>query len=618
MTEIATILWWWLPTKAIAEALAGRLPNPAQRWPIALAAWVGATGAFGTAALTLGVSLRGIRFAAVVVLLSAAAFVYWRRRQTHKGAPNFERLSEKTAPFAPQVFSLVTLVALLLISGTLAWSVLGASAGSSEFFAYSTSARSAVLEGGATQNLYNGALHSILGERIVAFPVAVQYITAAITGTWSLWPAKLPYVLIWFAALTLALSRLREAKLPLAASVLLLLLILLIPSLVTLVGRGSDLAWIAGCALAASSGWLSPRRSGVSLAFSAIAFLWNPWLGWPLALVSAAFAIAVSANPKWRDRVIYLLLGSAFVLVMLVLQSETFLPQAIGLWFRPALQTPLWGQHPLWQAVAIAGCAAAIAVVLLSFGRSRSSLALKWYVGFALLTIIASLRTMQEILGATDSALDLALVLFTPALLMVSLSAVGQHVFALSDYQPGTQAVREAIGEDAGVTAPQTAADLVAQPALDHQQMRDKLILAYEQFGLGNLSGSAATASEVLQYDANHPDAHHLLALVALQENRPGDALRAVHRAIDVYPEHALFFLTVAEIYGKQERWAEQADALSTASKLDPSDISTKTKLVIAKRKALVAQAQAQAKLAESGSGEGGYEIQVATPPKRL
>jgi tetratricopeptide (TPR) repeat protein len=613
MIEITTILWWWLPTAAIAGAMTGRLPNAAQRWPIALAAWIAASGAFGTAALTIGLPLRGVRTAAVFVLFVSAAFLFWQRRNARSAEPNFEKFAEKSAPFAPQVFTLFALAGLLLVAGTLTWSVLGASAGSSEFFAYSASARSAVLEGGVTQNLHNGALHSFIAERIVAFPVAVQYTTAAIAGTWALWPAKLPYVLIWVAALTLALARLREVRLPLGASVFVVLLVLLIPSLLSLVGRGSDFAWIAACAFAASSAWLSPRRSGVALAFSALAFLWNPWLGWPLALVSAAFTIALSAPARWRDRIVHISLGISFVLMMLVLQAETFLPATMNLWFRPAAQTPLWGHHGLWQAAAVVGCAGVVFIVLLSFVRNRSGMASNWYAGFAMLMIIGSLRIMPAALGATDSGYDLALALVAPALLMISFSAVTQRVYALSDYRPGVQPSLDA-ASDAG---PPSTINGILQPLLDHQQMRDKLLLAYEQFGLGNLSDAAAMATEVLASDENHPDAHHLLALIALQEDRTGDALRAVQRAIDVFPEHALFFLTVADIYGKQERWAEQSEALSTASRLDPSDISIKTKLVISKRKSLMAQAQAQAKQAESGTENSGYEIQIAAPPKR-
>jgi tetratricopeptide (TPR) repeat protein len=456
--------------------------------------------------------------------------------------------------------------------------------------------------------VYNGALHSFAAPNIVAFPVAVQYVSAAISGVWALWAAKLPYVLIWVAGLTLALGRLREARVPLAGAAFVLLLVLLLPSLVTLTGRGSDFAWIAGCALAAASAWLSPARASVALLFSALAFVWNPWLGWPLALTSAVFAIAAAATSAWRNRIAQIFLSATFIFMMIVLQSETFLPSALGAWVRPIAQIPLWSQHGLWQAGAVAACALVVFAGLILFGRSRSSLALQWYCGFALLSIVASLRMMPAALGATDGAFDLALIFYAPALVIVSLSAVGQHIYALSDYRSAALAP-EAVAVPM-IDAP--AAPL--QPLLDHEQMREQLGRAYTQFGQGDFEGAAVQAKEVLASDENHPDAHHLLALIALQENRPGDALRAVQRAIDVYPEHALFFLTVADIYGTQERWAEQADALATASKLEPSDISIKTKLVLAKRKALVAQAQAQSKLADKALSDGTYEIQIAAP----
>jgi tetratricopeptide (TPR) repeat protein len=620
MTEIATVLWWWLPTAAISCLLMNRVSNGAQRWPIALALWLAATGVLGTMALSFGLPLNAVRAGAFAILLVSAVILYHQRKKSSNSLENFEQLVQENAPFAPQVFMFLAIAALLLIGGTLAWNVLNASAGSAEFFAYSASARSAVIEGGASANLHNGALHSFAAQGVVAFPVAVQYVSAAISGVWALWAAKLPYALIWAAGLTLALGRLREARVPLVGSVSILLLVLLLPSLVTLTGRGSDFAWIAGCALAAASAWLTPQRNSVALLFSALAFAWNPWLGWPLALTSAVFAIAGSVRAPLSGWILRIFVGAAFIFMMLVLQGETFLPTAMRAWFRPTLETPLWGQHGLWQAGAVVACALAILAGLTIFARSRSSVALKWYFGFALLSVIASLKMMPSALGATDGALDLALTLFAPALVMVSLSSVGQHIYALSGYQGIANVTLKSATEITPDAQPQTEGivDATPEPLLDHQQMRDQLLKAYERFGQGELAGASDLAKEVLASDENHPDAHHLLALIALQENRPGDALRAVQRAIDVFPEHPLFFLTVADIYGTQERWAEQADALSTASKLDPSDVATKTKLVLAKRKALMAQAAAQVKMAQSAATDGGgYEIQIAAPPKR-
>ncbi len=622
MTEIATILWWALPTAAIARALATRAPAIALRWPVALALWLFATGVFGTLALSFGLPIRSVRSVGIAVLFASAAFLLWARTAQPDTTPEFSQLGLKNSPFAPQVSTLGALAALLLIALTLTWNVLGASAGSAEFFAYGASARSAIFEAGATANLHNGALGSVLSDRLVAFPAAVQYVSAALSGVWVLWAAKLPYILIWVAALALALARLREAKLPLAAAVIVLLSVLLLPSLVTLIGRGSDFAWISACALACASAWVAPRRGGIALLFSALAFAWNPWLGWPLALANATLAMAISAPQKWRNGIANAVIGLAFVAVMLILQHETFLPAAVAAWFRNPELTPLWGAHALWQATAVVAASLAVFAALFAFAQTTSSLALKWYFAFALLMLLASLRVMPAALGATDGAFDLALVLFAPALVLVSLATMGQQIYTLSDYRTNLQTTPEGLASEHGIASATSihtndlAEAVVVQPLLDHAQMNTLLLQAYEQFGQGDFVGATALAQEVLGADANHPDAHHLLALIALNENRPGDALRAVQRAIDVFPEHALFFLTVADIYGIQERWAEQADALATASKLQPNDVSIKTKLVIAKRKALMAQAQVQAKQAAAGAGSGTYEIEV-TPPRQ-
>ncbi len=607
MMELSTILWWWLPTALIAGVLAKRLPNAGLRWPIALAAWIGATGAIGTVALTLHVPIKGIRLAVAALLIACGVWLFNQRRMGSEKEPFSGRYSAKSGFFTPQVLSLLSIALLLVLIATLLWTALSSGGGSAEFFAYSASARSAVLEGGNSTNILNGNLHSLLSEGVVAFPAAVQYATAVLSGTWAQWPAKLPHALIWIAALSFTLSRLREARLPLAGAVLLVMLVLLLPSFITLVGRGSDFAWISACALACSAAWLTPRRGNFALAFAALAFGWNPWLGWPLALSCAVFSLALEAPERWRKRIVYSYIGIAFVATMLVLQSETFLPNTMANWFRSPMQSPVWSGQSLWQGAAVVACAAAAFCALFTLARKHSTLALAWYFATALLLVIATLRAIPSALGATDSALDLALVLFAPALIVVALGAASQTIYTLSDYRLGVSAPISATA-----VAEEKAPDVALTLLLDLEQMRAQLLRAYEAFGRSEFAPASALAEEVLQSDSNHPDAHHLLALIALQEDRPGDALRSVQRAIDVFPEHALFFLTVADIYGSQQRWAEQAEALATASKLEPADVSIKTKLLLAKRKALMAQAQ-KAQADQSGTSQAGgqYEIQV-------
>jgi tetratricopeptide (TPR) repeat protein len=615
MSELAVFLWWWMATAVVAGWLlraSPRLGSAALRWPVAVMIVLMFTGAVGIVGAAVGVPTRVLRWGVGFALVASVVLFYLRRRKRGDLAW-LEVSDEETKPIsAPQALTYLALFVLLLTAGTCIWLVLTASAGSSEFFAYNATARAAAIEG----QLQAGALSH--GERWLPFPIALQSIFATTAGGWSLLMAKLPYVLVWVAALCFALARLREARHPLAGASLTLALVLLLPSLLTLIGRGSDFAWVSACAVASAAAWLHPRRPVLALLFSTAAFVWSPSLGWPLALASALFALIAPLPQRQRDYAAYAVMALAFIVAMLALQSEVFLPASASAWFRNAAAAPMWSQLSLWQSAGLVACALGLfAVAVVRSQRAASSaLALRWYISFALLAIIASLRIAPAALGAADTAYDLAIVLLAPSLLLVAASTFTQQIYALSHYVSAPQVLvaGAAVLDQNSVDADAIVTQL--PPALDHEQMREVLLRGYAEFGQGNLSDATTLANEVLVSDGNHPDAHHLLAHIALQENRPGDALRAAQRAIDVFPEHALFHLTVSDIYGSQQRWAEQADALALASRLDPTDVGTKTKLLLARRKALMAQAQRESNLGGNNPGTDAYEIYVTRPDR--
>ncbi|MEN9560444.1 MAG: hypothetical protein RLZZ502_1655, partial [Pseudomonadota bacterium] len=84
-----------------------------------------------------------------------------------------------------------------------------------------------------------------------------------------------------------------------------------------------------------------------------------------------------------------------------------------------------------------------------------------------------------------------------------------------------------------------------------------------------------------------------------------------IKKAIAVYPEHALFHQSLADVFSKQLRFAEAVDALDKSLVLDPKNLVAKTKLLAAKRK--LTQQQAVNK-AIAQNARSGYEIIVNKP----
>jgi tetratricopeptide (TPR) repeat protein len=296
---------------------------------------------------------------------------------------------------------------------------------------------------------------------------------------------------------------------------------------------------------------------------------------------------------------------------MIALQADVFLPSAYASWFAGAAQRPLLNWVTLGQGVWLTVLAIAVAAVAVSklVARDEStSASLTFLLTLCALVVIALLRPWPTFLATTEALhANVLLVLLAPtAMLWVSATALGV-THALSHYATQTDTVaRVAASQQSGPSPiaaqtaqnvptaqlPSAAQELGLADELSNEQMREVLANGYNHLMAGDLAKASLHARATLDYDENHPDAHNLLALVAMREGRIGVALRAVLRAIEVFPEHALYHLTVSDIYGMQNRFHEQAFALQEASRLDPANVGTKTRLLLAKRKAMMQDAQ--------------------------
>ncbi len=70
----------------------------------------------------------------------------------------------------------------------------------------------------------------------------------------------------------------------------------------------------------------------------------------------------------------------------------------------------------------------------------------------------------------------------------------------------------------------------------------------------GQLDRAEACYRSVLERIPGHPDALHLLGLIAHQKNRSEEAVRLIRRAVDAKPGIALFHLNLAVVLQALER----------------------------------------------------------------
>ena len=102
-----------------------------------------------------------------------------------------------------------------------------------------------------------------------------------------------------------------------------------------------------------------------------------------------------------------------------------------------------------------------------------------------------------------------------------------------------------------------------------HAMLRDGM--AQQQ--KGRLDRAEACYRSVLEQIPEHPDACHLLGLIAHQKNRSEEAVRLIRRAIDAKPGFALFHLNLAVVLQALKRGGEAAEGYRRGLALDPTAV---------------------------------------------
>ncbi len=628
MRTMLTLAWWWWPTLFIATCLRGWALPSWTRWVCAAALWL-----VGSGALTwLSAQLLGARafspWVTVVPVLAAAILGYWGLRKT-RFKTEYARMQEEAlaanayqadAPmnrFGGFALLMSLLVAVFLLAAHFSGSIATRGA-SSEYLATSAVIRTWLAE----RAINSATLLAILNDNALPFFGWVQFGGARAALGWEETTDTLMRGLLLVVVLGFALEKLREARVSTLGAIAIAVALTLAPGVLPLLVRHSTLAVVILLTTASLAAWIGHPRPHVALLLATVAFIYNPHFGWPIALATALTLGVRSLSPKNSEKWLICTFGAVLVLLMMVLQREIFLPTALHGWFT-ASERPLLD----WETLTTGGAVLLIALGLLALAILRrryetpTSRHIQWLMGLLVaFTVLALLRARPSFLTATDAVrMNLLLAALSPPLLLWLGARALTTVHRLSDYAGVGAIVPAAGGAAVGAARVATLADTTPEPddapddapEITLDDLRDRLMAGYAALEGGDLTAAAAQAEDVLSYDPQFPDAHHLLGLVALRENRPGDALRAVLKALDVFPEHALFHLTVSDIYGMQSRFAEQAFALTEASRLDPSNMATKTKLLLAKRKSLMAQAAKADSGASDESARNAYEILV-------
>jgi tetratricopeptide (TPR) repeat protein len=125
--------------------------------------------------------------------------------------------------------------------------------------------------------------------------------------------------------------------------------------------------------------------------------------------------------------------------------------------------------------------------------------------------------------------------------------------------------------------------------------MADPLATALEHHRRGALADAARIYETLLAAEPGHPDALHLLGVVALQQGRLGQAVELIGRAIGIRPDVAAYHANLGEAYRALGRVAEAADSCRTALRLQPNYAEAANSLGLA----LMAQGQLDAAIAQ-------------------
>ena len=100
--------------------------------------------------------------------------------------------------------------------------------------------------------------------------------------------------------------------------------------------------------------------------------------------------------------------------------------------------------------------------------------------------------------------------------------------------------------------------------------VRDLIEQALKHHRAGRLQDAKLIYEQVLGIDTRHPDALHLLGVVALQKGDPDRAVGLIEKAIQVHPGNPGYHANLGQAWLATQRVAEALAAFRSAARLDP------------------------------------------------
>src|SRR5690348_8382760 len=97
----------------------------------------------------------------------------------------------------------------------------------------------------------------------------------------------------------------------------------------------------------------------------------------------------------------------------------------------------------------------------------------------------------------------------------------------------------------------------------------EALSLAVQAHRAGNLAQAESLYRQILQADPNHPDAWHLLGVIAQQVGQSALAVECIQRAIGLYPSAAVYYSNLGEAQSALGRIDEAIASYQRAVVLD-------------------------------------------------
>ena len=106
----------------------------------------------------------------------------------------------------------------------------------------------------------------------------------------------------------------------------------------------------------------------------------------------------------------------------------------------------------------------------------------------------------------------------------------------------------------------------------NRSELNQLLAKAHEQHRAGNLAAAEKAYGEILRREPHHAKALHLLAVLALQTERPEAAIELLDRAARIEPDDGEIQRNLARALARAGRHGEAAAALLRAVALSPAD----------------------------------------------